>query len=341
MSELCAAICTSHSPFLYASAEEWEEARRLRTIHGGIAPTVPVDSVAENRLKHERCMKALEILRCTLEAAKPDVIILFGDDQSEQFDFNNYPAFAIFAGESYTGFKISGKFGLPVPKSARLPRPKTAEHWVTTPGHPQVARWLITQLIEEGFDTSFSLALPRPDDGIGHAFMRPFVYLAPDYNIPTVPFFVNCYFGPQPTGRRCVELGRAVRRLIARMPGDLRVAVIGSGGLWHTPMLPHSILDTEFDHAMLDCVRSGDPAAMAAYFDGRRPVVHANDENALTLASGGTRMVSGLGGGSGETRNWIITAAICADLPGTVVDYVPVYASPVGLAFAYWSLQDV
>ena len=80
---------------------------------------------------------------------------------------------------------------------------------------------------------------------------------------------------------------------------------------------------------------------MAVYFDGRRPVVHANDENALTLASGGTRMVSGLGGGSGETRNWIITAAICADLPGTVVDYVPVYASPVGLAFAHWSLQDV
>jgi hypothetical protein len=286
-------------------------------------------------------MKALDTLRRTLEAAKPDVIILFGDDQSEQFDFSNYPALEIFAGESYAGFKISGKFGLPVPNSTRQSRPKTAEHWVTTPGHPEVARWLITELIEEGFDISFSLKLPRPDDGIGHAFMRPFVYLAPDYNIPTVPFFVNCYFGPQPTGRRCVELGRAMRRLITRMPGDLKVAVIGSGGLWHTPMLPHSILDTEFDRAILDCVRSGDAAAMAGYFDGRRPAVKAGDEKALTLASGGTQMVLGLGGGSGETRNWIITAAICDGLPGTVVDYVPVYASPVGLGFAYWSLQDV
>lgn len=341
MSRLCAAICTSHSPFLYASAEQWEEARRLRTLHGGIAPDVPVDSNDVNRLKHERCMKALGTLRRTLEAAKPDVIILFGDDQSEQFDFNNYPALEIFAGDSYAGFKISGKFGLPVPNSARLPRPKTAEHWATTPGHPQVARWLITQLIEEGFDISFSLALPRPEDGIGHAFMRPFVFLAPDYDIPTVPFFVNCYFGPQPTGRRCFDLGRTVRRLIPRIPGDLRVAVIGSGGLWHTPMLPKSILDTEFDQAVLGCVRSGDAAAMAAYFDSRRPVVDANDANALSLASGGTQMVLGLGGGSGETRNWIITAAICDGLPGTVVDYVPVYASPVGLGFAYWSLQDV
>ncbi len=341
MSHLSAAICTSHSPFLYASAEEWEEARRVRNLHGGIAPEVPVDSIAENHSKHERCMAALETLRRTLEAAEPDVIILFGDDQSEQFDFNNYPALEIFAGESYQGFKISGKFGLPVPKSTRLPRPKTDEHWVTTPGHPQVARWLITELIEEGFDISFSLGLPRPDEGIGHAFMRPFVYLAPGYNIPTIPFFVNCYYGPQPTGRRCVALGRAVRRLIARMPGDLRVAVIGSGGLWHTPMLPHSILDTEFDRQILDGVRAGDASAMAAYFDGRRPVVDPNDKNGLTLASGGTQMVSGLGGGSGETRNWIITAAICDGLPGTVVDYVPVYASPVGLAFAYWSLENV
>jgi aromatic ring-opening dioxygenase catalytic subunit (LigB family) len=286
-------------------------------------------------------MVALQTLRRTLETAKPDVIILFGDDQSEQFDFNNYPALEIFAGESYAGFKVSGKFGLPIPHSARLPRPKTAEHWVATPGHPQVARWLITQLMDDGFDVSFSLGLPRPEDGIGHAFMRPYVYLAPNYDIPTVPFFVNCYFGPQPTGRRCVDLGRTIRRLIARMPGDLRVAVIGSGGLWHTPMLPNSILDTEFDRTILEGVRTGDASAMGAYFDSRRPVLDPNDANALSRASGGTQMVLGLGGGSGETRNWIITAAICDGLPGTVVDYVPVYASPVGLAFAYWSLPNV
>jgi hypothetical protein len=299
---------------------------------------VPVDSAAENKIKHARCMQALAVLRAQLTAAKPDVIILFGDDQSEQFDFRNYPAFAVFAGESFAGFKISGKFGLPVPKTTRVPRPKTAEHWTTTPGHPEVARALVTQLMQDGFDISFSLELPRPEEGIGHAFMRPAFYLAPDYRIPTVPFFVNCYYGPQPTARRCVELGKAVRRFIERLPRDLRIAVIGSGGLWHTPMLPRSVLDADFDATILGNLKRGDPGAMASYFDSRRPVIEADDPVSLQNASGGSQMVLGLGGGTGETRNWIITAAVMDGIPATVVDYVPVYASPVGLGFAYWKL---
>jgi aromatic ring-opening dioxygenase catalytic subunit (LigB family) len=283
-------------------------------------------------------MQALNVLRERFIAARPDVIILFGDDQSEQFDFRNYPAFAIFAGESFSGFKISGKFGLPVPKTARASRPKTPEHWVSTPGHPSVARALITQLMQEGFDLSFSLELPRPDDGIGHAFMRPAFHLAPGYDIPTVPFFVNCYFGPQPTARRCVQLGRAVRRCIETLPRDLRVAVIGSGGLWHTPTMPNSILDSDFDATILENLKRGDADAMAAYFDSRKELVDPEDPGSLERASGGSQMVLGLGSGTGETRNWIITAAVVDGFAGTVVDYVPVYASPVGLAFAYWQL---
>ncbi len=338
LATLCTAICTSHSPYLFASPEEWEEARRGRAARGGIDSSVPVDSAAENRAKHARCMQALSVLRAELAAAAPDVIILFGDDQSEQFDFSNYPAFAVFAGESFAGFKISGKFGLPVPQVVRASRPKTPEHWVTTPGHPGVARALVTQLVQAGFDLSFSLELPRPDEGIGHAFMRPAFYLVPDYDIPTVPFFVNCYFGPQPTARRCVQLGRAVRRCIEGLPSDLRVAVIGSGGLWHTPMNPSSILDSDFDSTILDNLERGDAEAMATCFDSRRPWVDPTDPGSLQRASGGSQMVLGLGGGTGETRNWIITAAVVEGRAGTVVDYVPVYASPVGLAFAYWKL---
>ena len=336
MSQICAALCTSHSPFLFASPEEWAEARNVRAAAGGIAAEVPVDDADENRSKHARCMNALTVLRGVLQAARPDVILLFGDDQSEQFSFSNYPALEIFAGEEFSGFKISGKFGLPLPKRVRTDRPKTAEHWVTTPGHPALARWLITQLVEDGFDLSFSLSLPRPEEGIGHAFMRPSYFLIPGYNIPTVPFFVNCYYGPQPTGQRCVALGHAVRRAVERMPGDLRVAVIGSGGLWHTPMAPDSTLDSDFDRAILWGVRRGDAAGMGNYFDSHRPRPDPNDSAALNLASGGTHMVLGLGGGTGESRNWIITAAVVDGTPGLVVDYVPAYASPVGLAFAYW-----
>ena len=51
---------------------------------------------------------------------------------------------------------------------------------------------------------------------------------------------------------------------------------------------------------------------------------------------GVTGMSGGLGSGSGETRNWIAAAAVAEGTKGTVVDYVPVYASPCGMGFAYW-----
>ena len=39
---------------------------------------------------------------------------------------------------------------------------------------------------------------------------------------------------------------------------------------------------------------------------------------------------------SPEVSNWITAAAVTDGMPGTVVDYVPIYASPIGVAFAYW-----
>jgi len=86
--------------------------------------------------------------------------------------------------------------------------------------HQDIAgRALVNHTIDRGrLDISFSLSLPRPMRALVTRSCDP-LFTGTHYEIPTVPFFVNCYYGPQPTGRRCVELGRAVRRLIARMPG--------------------------------------------------------------------------------------------------------------------------
>lgn len=276
------------------------------------------------------------MLRAKLEASKPDVILLFGDDQSEQFCFNNYPALAVFAGNSFSGFKVSPKFGISVPDVVREQRPKTSEHWTQVSGHPQFARELIVGLMRRHFDVSFSLSLPRPDEGIGHAFMRPLLYLTPHFDIPTVPVFVNCYYGPQPTGRRCAEFGMAVRNVIESMPAELNVALVGSGGLWHMPLFPEADLDESFDEAILNALTSGDANEMATFFDSRNPALDPNSPGNVNLCSGGTGMVLGYGGGTGETRNWIIVTGAMDGIPGTVVDYVPAYASPIGLAFAHW-----
>ena len=336
MAHVSVVLCTSHSPFLYTPPEQWDEARQARAGRGAIRDDVPRDSLETSREKYARCMAAFGVLRGKLEEAAPDVLLIFGDDQGEQFHFDNFPAFGLFLGAEYEGYKFSKSLGLPIPGVPRPERPRTPENWATVRSSPELAKELMVGLVERGFDLAFSLELADKEEGMGHAFMRPSYYLRPDYDLPTIPFFVNCYYGPQPTGRRCYELGRAVREAIEASPLDLSVGVIGSGGLWHTPGAPQAYLDEEFDRGTLAALRAGDARAMAEHFNSRRPAVASDDREALMRASGGTGMLSGLGSGTGETRNWIAAAAVADGRPGTVVDYVPVYASPCGMTFAYW-----
>lgn len=329
-------FCTSHTPFLFTSPEEWMDAAARRRARGSVRTDVPVEDLEANKVKEARCKKAFAVLRSKLAEARPEVLIVFGDDQGEQFRFENFPAFSIFVGEAFEGYKYSRHIGLPVRGAPRSERPKTPDNWTKVRGHPELARELMVGLIGRGFDPAFSTGLAVPDEGMGHAFMRPSFYLRPEYDIPTIPVAINCYYGPQPTGHRCYELGRAVRDIIEALPRTLRVAVIGSGGLWHTPNAPGAYIDEAFDGATLAALRAGDALRMAEHFDGHGAWPEPTNEETIDLASGGTGMIGGLGGGTGEVRNWIAAAAVAHGRKGTVVDYVPIYASPVGAAFAYW-----
>ncbi len=335
MARVCSVIATSHSPFLYTPSEEWEPGRTERLKRGGWSTDTPVDSVEENARKEARIKAAFGVLREHLEAAKPDVLLIFGDDQLEQFDFKNFPALSLYIGDAFEGYKISRMIGLPV-MPGRKERPKTPETWVKVQSNPEFSHALIRELMTDGFDLAFSNELSDPDEGMGHAFMRPLYYLDPEYRLPMVPFSVNCYFGPQPTGKRCYQLGRAVRAAIERIPLDLNVAVIGSGGLWHLPNYPNSWIDESFDQQILAGIKSGDARKTAEYFDTVQLPYDPASKDSVKLASGGTGILLGVGGGTGETRNWIVAAAVADGQPGTVVDYIPVYASPIGVSFAYW-----
>jgi hypothetical protein len=335
MARVCTVLCASHSPWLFYDASLWEAGRAARFARGGLSPATPIDSPEENAAKYQRIRTAYATLRAQLEAAKPDVLLIFGDDQLEQFNFRNFPAFALFTGESYGGYKISRYEGLPV-GAPRAIRDKSPEHWATVNAQPAFARALMRELMIDGFDMAFSNGLVDEEEGMGHAFMRPSSYLDPEYRLPTVPLFVNCYYGPQPTAKRCYELGRAVRGAIERIPLDLNVAVLASGGLWHLPNVPNSWLDEDFDRRIIAGITGGDARATAAYFDSVVPPYDPSDPASVDRASGGTGIVLGWGGGTGETRTWIAASAVVDGLPGRMVDYIPVYASPIGVGFAYW-----
>jgi 3-O-methylgallate 3,4-dioxygenase len=335
LARVCTVIATSHSPFLYANPEEWEPGRATRLSRGGLSPDTKVDTVEENLKKGARIKAAFGVLKEHLEAAKPDVLLIFGDDQLEQFNFKNFPALSLYTGDSFEGYKISRMIGLPV-APGRKEREKTPENWVRVQSNTDLSHALMRELMNDGFDLAFSNELSDPDEGMGHAFMRPLYYLDPEYRLPMVPFSVNCYYGPQPTGKRCYQLGKAVRAAIERIPLDLNVAVIGSGGLWHLPNYPNSWIDESFDQKILDGIRSGNVSKTAEYFDSVQLPYDPAKKDSVNLASGGTGILLGVGGGTGETRNWIVAAAVADGQPGTVVDYIPVYASPIGVSFAYW-----
>jgi hypothetical protein len=312
MARLVGVFATAHSPFCYMDPERWNEVRARRALRAD----VPRDDLDANRQKAGRIQAAFDALRDELAAAAPDAIVVFGDDQLERFDFSNFPSFAVHVGAAFEGALSAGT-------TARLK------------GHPGLAVGLLGGLMRRGFDPAFCMDGPgRP---VGHAFVRPAESLT-GLATPMVPVFLNCYYAPQPTAERCYQLGRAVGEIIREHPDDLRVAVIGSGGLWHTPGAPDAYLDEAFDAAILACAARGNARGMAEHFDGYR--VPAGDLSQQVGARGpsatGMPGPGGPQGGTRETCNWIAAAAVAEGTPATVVDYVAVYASPVGAAFAYW-----
>jgi 3-O-methylgallate 3,4-dioxygenase len=178
------------------------------------------------------------------------------------------------------------------------------------PVRSDMAEWLIRQLCDRDFDIA---AMDGLEEGQfeGHAFSFIHRRYLQGIELPVIPVIINTFDPPnQPTPRRCIQLGRALRELIAAYPEDLRVGVLASGGL------SHFVVDEELDHAIIDAVRLKDSAWLA----GLDPKL--------------------LQAGSSEIRNWIVSIEAVRDLELDWVRYVPGYRTPAltgtGLCFAAW-----
>ncbi len=329
MAQIVGVFQTAHTPFCYRRPEDWNEARSARSLRAD----VPVDDLESNRRKYERVQNGFAVLRRKLAEAGPDVIVVFGDDQLECFDFSNYPAFSIYVGEEFDG-ALTGEEapigGLPPGKPAPKARLK---------GHRELGVALLTGMMKRGIDPAFCMDMPKPEEGIGHSILRPAQSLT-DLKTPIVPILINCYYAPQPTAARCYQVGRAAREIIEEFPHDLRVAVVGSGGMWHTPSKKDAWLNEAFDDELLGHMARGDIKAMAACFDDYRiPEGDASqDIGARSRVVTGMPAFGGPQGGTRETCNWIAAAGSVEGSTATIVDRVPIYASPIDAAFAYFNL---
>ena len=346
MAKVVGVFNTAHTPFCYMPPQRWNEVRANRSLR----EDVPMDSLEENLKKKERIENGFATLRNKLAEAKPDVLIVFGDDQLECFDFNNFPTFAIYVGEEFSGHtsnRDSNLFGAQGNTSvhgddatrggAAVATPaRPTYNMATLQAHPGLATALLTGVMKRGFDPAFCMDMPKPEKGIGHAILRPAESIT-DMKTPVIPVLLNCYYAPQPTAERCYEFGKAIREAIEEYPEDLRVAVVGSGGLWHTPGAKEAWLDEDFDREMLKRLEAGDVRGMAELFDSYQ-IPEGDKSQYIGERGRGATGMPGFGGPQGGTRetcNWITAAAVADGTRSVIVDYIPVYASPVGVAFAY------
>lgn len=234
------------------------------------------EGVTAHKAHRARIFDAFRRIRAEIDAFAPDFILMWGDDQYENFKEDIIPPFCVLAYERLD-FKpyerLRGR-----PNVWGEPADKTFSH----PGHRAAGRWLARRLLEEDIDVSYAYK-PLHEDGLGHAFANTLLYLDVDrrgFSTPIVPVTVNCYGSsviryqggfaehakeadpPSPSPRRCFELGRACARALEQSPW--RVVMMASSSWSHAFLTEknHWIHpDLEADRNMLAHLRSGNYAA--------------------------------------------------------------------------------
>jgi protocatechuate 4,5-dioxygenase beta chain len=154
-------------------------------------------------------------VRDWLNDVKPDVAIVIYNDHGLNFFLDKMPTFAVGAAEQYTS-EDEG-WGL-------KPQPPFK-------GDPKLSWGLIESLVEDEFDITMCQEMK-----VDHAFVVPMQLLFDEktrHQIRTIPVEINTVQYPLPSPARCYHLGQAIGKAVEAYPEDLKVVVIGTGGLSH------------------------------------------------------------------------------------------------------------
>lgn len=333
MARLVAAFGSSHSIMLVSQREDWQHRFREidtknphyfdkagnKTDYAALlaaAPEGAADMASPEKMgeRYDAAQAAMDEVGRRIREARLDVLLIVGDDQTELFRTSNNPPIAIFYGPTIrnTAREPAAPNDNWV-KSARMWRhePEVDREY---PVKADLAEWLIRQLCDRDFDITAMDGLERGQFE-GHAFQFVHRRLLQGHELPVIPIILNTFDPPnQPTPRRCVALGRALRELVAQWPEDLRVGVIASGGL------SHFVVDEDLDQRVIRAIREKDSKTLASL-----------DPNQLQA-------------GSSEIRNWLVVGEMVQDLDMEWLAYIPGYRSDAltgtGLAFAAWKTLD-
>ena len=221
----------------------------MAVIVGGIGSThVPAigKAIAEKKQNDpywQPFFKGFDYVHYWLARTKPDVAVVFYNDHGLNFFLDKLPTFAVGAAAEYRS-EDEG-WGIPVSRPI--------------PGDPALSWQLINSLVADGFDVTMCQEML-----IDHAVTIPMALMWPGaaWPVKIVPVEINTVQHPLPTLARCLKLGRSIGRSIGSYEQDLRIIVIGTGGLSHQLDGKRAgFINKEFDELCLDKIVA-DPEAL-------------------------------------------------------------------------------
>lgn len=327
MAKIVIGIGSSHSPTLLMEPDAWlaragHDDVKIHALHDfdgrklsyeellaktppGMAEQIDMDVL---RGRHRRNQAAVVEVRERLSAARPDVVLVIGDDHKEVFQDDNMPALSVYWGETIP-YKPQGLMKWKYDPNLQ------ADSWYPQeecdfPVAAQSARRLIGDLMQRDFDVAHSRYY-QPGQGMSHSFGYVYYKLMGEQVFPILPVSINTYYPPnQITPGRAYRLGQAIRDAVQSWDDELRVAVVATGGL------SHFVVDEKFDREFLELMSRADPEG------------HAD----LPLEK--------LQSGNSEFRCWSALAGAVEGMKMELIDYVPCYRSLAGtgcaMAFASW-----
>ena len=189
--------------------------------------------------------KGYDLSKQWLRANTPDVIFLVYNDHATAFSLELIPTFAIGCAAE---FKPADEGWGPRPVPMVI-------------GHPALASHIAQSVIQDDFD----LTIVNKMD-VDHGLTVPLSLMCGQpqaWPCPVIPFAVNVVQYPPPSGRRCFELGKAIRRAVESYDESLNVQIWGTGGMSHQLQGPRAgLINREFDNAFLDQL-TADPETLS------------------------------------------------------------------------------
>ncbi len=229
MAKITAGVATSHVPAIGAAIDQGKQSEPYW------APL----------------FEGYELSKQWIAEQKPDVILLVYNDHASAFSMDFVPTFAIGCAESFAPAD-EGWGPRPVP---------------IVEGHPRLASHICQSVIQQDFDLT---VVNKMDVDHGLTVPLSLMFGQPEtWPCKVIPIAVNVVLYPAPSGQRCYDLGKALRKAVESFDEDLNVQIWGTGGMSHQLQGPRAgLINQAFDKDFLQrLVNDADELAKMPHID--------------------------------------------------------------------------